>query len=71
LLERERSGGAPPLSAAEFNAHIDEMFSGYGSSLRVFTDAELDAARRRMVEMHREWAAVAPGKTFDLTFERK
>jgi hypothetical protein len=70
LLERERSGGAPPLSAAEFNAQIEEMFSGDEGSPRVFTDAELNAARNRMAEIHREWAAVDSGKTFDLTFER-
>src|SRR5262245_28427198 len=44
LLERERVGGIQPLSAAEFNAQMEQMLANDDPSvLREFSDAELAA----------------------------
>lgn len=68
LLDRERIGGAAPLSAEEFNAQIGEM-AGTGQG-RLLTDAQLNEVRSRIEELHRQWAAIPSGATFDLTFDR-
>lgn len=71
LLDRERVGGAPPLSAAEFNAHIAQFVANDGlDAPPAFTEIELAAVRQRIETLHRQWAAVSPGSSFELTFDR-
>jgi hypothetical protein len=68
LLERERSGGAEPLPAAAFNAALERMM---GSPLkRTFSDLQLNAVRKRIAALHRQWAATPPDWALDLTFDR-
>lgn len=71
LFDRERAGGAQPLSADEFNAQL----AGTTAARRMesapsFTDAQLDAVRARVDALHGEWAALAPGATLELAFDR-
>jgi hypothetical protein len=71
LLDRERVGGAPPLSAAEFNAQIAQFVANDGlDAPRAFTEIELAAVRQRIETLHRQWAVVSPGSSFELTFDR-
>jgi hypothetical protein len=68
LFAGERSGGAEPLPAAEFNALIEQM-----TGLRLphqFTDSELNATRSRIDALHQQWAAVAAGSSMELIFDR-
>ncbi len=67
LLDGERSGGAPPLSAAQFNALIDEMI-GIDPNRSRLSDSQLTAVRDRIEELHQQWAGVPPGSSLDLTF---
>ena len=68
LLDRERSGGAAPLTAAAFNAALEEVT---GLPLkRTFSDLQLTATRDRIAALHRQWAATPPGTTMDLIFDR-
>jgi len=69
LLERERAGGAPPLSASEFNAQIDTML-GTDPERPSFTDAQLMNVRNRTQELHSQWARIPIGSTLELTFSR-
>jgi hypothetical protein len=70
LLDRERVGGAPPLTAAEVNAHLAEIAAGGRAAQRTLSDAELDAVRQRSDALHTAWAHTAPGSTLELTFVR-
>jgi hypothetical protein len=71
LLDRERVGGGLPLSAAEFNAHIAQFVANDGlDAPRAFTEIELAAVRQRIETLHRQWAALPPGSSFELTFDR-
>jgi len=68
LIDRERSGGAEPLTAAAFNEELEKMT---GLAVKpAFTDVQLTAARNRIAALHRQWAATPPGGTLDLTFDR-
>jgi hypothetical protein len=69
LLERERAGGAPPLSASEFNAQLDAMI-GTEPDRPSFTDAQLKNVRNRTEELHNQWAAISAGSTLELIFSR-
>lgn len=69
LFERERAGGAPPLSASEFNAQIDTMM-GTDPDRSAFTDAQLTNVRNRTEELHNQWAGIPVGSTLELTFNR-
>ena len=66
LFDRERVGGAAPLSAAEFAAHLATA----GLPDPGLGDAQLDAARARIDALHGAWAALAPGATLELPFDR-
>jgi hypothetical protein len=68
LLQTEGAGG-PALSAAEFNAMIDQML-GADPARPPLTDAQLDRVRNRTLELHGQWAAIPAGSTFELTFSR-
>lgn len=68
LIERERVGGAAPLSAVEFGARLREMCAGSGiEAPREITDAELESVRKRVDELHSAWAALAEGAALELT----
>lgn len=69
LFERERVGGASPLSASEFNAQIDAMI-GTDAHRPSFTDYQLMNVRNRIQELHSQWAAIPVGSTLELTFSR-
>ena len=69
LFERERVGGALPLSASEFNAQIDAMI-GTDPERPKFTDTKLTAVRNRTEELHKQWAGIPVGSTLELTFNR-
>src|SRR5262245_3841928 len=71
LFDRERSGGAPPLRATEFNALLEEVVAAAPLEFRCsLTDEELTAVRQRIGMLHDEWAALPPGSSLDLTFDR-
>jgi hypothetical protein len=67
LFDRERAGGAAPLSAVEFNAQMKEM-AGPEAARLPLTEAQLSAVRSRIEELHRQWIAVPAGSTYELTF---
>jgi len=69
LLDRERAGGAAILSAAEFNAHIDDM-TGKDPRQPRFSDAQLINVRDRIAQLHRQWAALPAGSALELAFDR-
>ena len=60
LFERERMGGASPLSPDEFSANL-ELLASAGQINRppAFTTEQLDRVRRRIAELHDTWAASA------------
>ena len=71
LFDRERVGGAQPMSAAEFNAHVERLFAtGRIHAAPVFTDVQLVAVRARIDALHSEWAALVAGATLELHFDR-
>jgi hypothetical protein len=69
LFERERSGGALPLSEAGFNEQLTAVL-GTGSVPcgRSFTQEELAEVRARIEELHARWAATPAGGTMELRF---
>jgi len=69
LLDRERSGGAPALSAAEFNAQLDEM-AGIDPQRPRLTDTQLTRVRNRIEELHSQWNGIPAGSALDLAFSR-
>ena len=71
LFDRERIGGASLLTAAEFNALVEQLVAtGRIRVARAFTDAELTATRQRIDALHQQWATVAPGGALELSFDR-
>jgi hypothetical protein len=70
MLDRERVGGAPPLTAAEVREEL-RMHAGAGGigAVPEITDAQLDAVRARRRELHDGWARLAPGETLELRFD--
>jgi hypothetical protein len=69
LLDRERVGGAPPLTADEFNGILAGLAAdGRISSPPVVTDAMLDGARTRISALYDELAALQPGASMELSF---
>jgi hypothetical protein len=69
LFDRERSGGAEPLSGALFSSQIEQMT---GQPLaRAFTDRELHSVRERIAALHQQWVAIPQGSSLELTFDRK
>lgn len=69
LFDTERAGGAPPLTADEFNGILADLASSdrIGSPPAV-TDAELQAVRDRIAELYAALAGLQPGETLELTF---
>ena len=71
LLDRERVGGAAPLSAAEFNAQVEQfVVNDHLDASRTFSDAELAAVRQRIKALQSQWAEVPSGSSFELAFDR-
>jgi hypothetical protein len=71
LLDRERVGGASPLSAAEFNAQVAEFVANDQlDATRVLSEVELMAVRQRIQALQNQWADVPPGSSFELVFDR-
>ena len=68
LFDRERIGGAAPLSAAEFAGHL--ATAGLVVPPPGLDDAQLAATRARIDALHDEWAALPAGGTLELPFER-
>jgi hypothetical protein len=66
MFDRERVGGAAPLSAEEFRAQLALA----GQPPPALTDAQLAAARARIDALHGEWAALTPGATLELAYDR-
>src|SRR5262249_42752559 len=64
LFERERAGGALPLSASEFNAQIDAMI-GTKPDRPSFTDAQLTNVRNRTEELHTQWTGIPGGSMLE------
>jgi hypothetical protein len=69
LFERERAGGASPLSAEDFNAQI-QVILGTDPKRSRFTDAQLSQARHHTEELHTQWTQIPAGATLDLIFSR-
>jgi hypothetical protein len=70
LFDRERVGGAPELTAAEFNTLVAQLVEMKRIQVgRTFTDAELRATRQRIRELHQQWAELALGSALELRFE--
>ena len=70
LLDRERVGGAPPLTAEEFNVILAELAAA--NRLRhapTVTDRQLAAVRSRISELYDELATLQPGASMELSFE--
>jgi hypothetical protein len=71
LLDRERVGGASPLSAAEFNAQVAEFVANDQlDATRILSEVELMAVRQRIQALQSQWAEVPPGSSFELVFDR-
>jgi len=68
LLTQERVGLAKQLSAAEFNAQLDQMIGQ--PAKHPLSDVELGAVRNRVSSLFREWAATPPGGMLELSFDR-
>jgi hypothetical protein len=69
LFDRERVGGAAPLSAREFAEQL--ALAGLPAAPPALTDAQLAATRARIDELHDAWAALAPDGTLELAFDRR
>ncbi|HYW10972.1 MAG TPA: hypothetical protein VE871_03420 [Longimicrobium sp.] len=67
LLDRERMGGAAPLTAAELRAQLQEHAAT--GPVPAITDVQLDAVRTRASGLHGAWAALPPGETLEVRFE--
>jgi hypothetical protein len=73
LFDRERSGTVAVLTAAEFNDLLNQMagdIAGGDPACKPLTDAQLINVRNRIDELHRQWAAIPPDSTMELTFDR-
>lgn len=69
LLDRERVGGASPMPAIEFNGYLRRLVASENLAQPLeLSDAQLDAVRRRVNELHDQWSALPPGETLMLQF---
>jgi hypothetical protein len=71
LFDRERIGGAQPMTAAEFNAQLSSLATERGlAKAPAFTDAQLVAVRARMDQLQARYAELPPDATLALDFDR-
>lgn len=69
LLDRERSGGAPPLSAADLRAQLANLHpQGTSGIVDALTDERLSAIRDLVDELHTRW--IETGTEMELAFDR-
>lgn len=70
LLDLERAGGAK-WTAAELNEQAAGFATARGwPAPRLLTDAALAGIRTRLRELFALWAALAPGATREISFDR-
>lgn len=70
LLDLERAGGTE-WTAAELNEQAAGFATDRGwPAPRLLTDAGLAGVRRRLGELFALWAALAPGATLEISFDR-
>lgn len=70
LFDRERVGGAPPLTAGEFNGILSELAaSSRLSGAPTVTEAQLAATRSKISELYDQLASLQPGTAMELSFE--
>ena len=68
LFDRERDGTVPRWSAADFNQQLALRADEAGFPLpSPFIDAQLDAVRERIAELHARWRALPPDGTLELS----
>lgn len=72
LLERERSGGADPMTAVEVQTHLAlHVVTGELGYVPALTDAQLNTARGRIADLHATWAShAAAGDPLVLRFRQ-
>ena len=71
LFDRERVGGAPPMTAEEMHAHLDSL--GVSSQFREvspLTEETLNAVRAARERLFDAWGVTQPERPFELTFDR-
>jgi hypothetical protein len=69
LLDRERIGGAPPLTAAEISAHLAQLPEPVAAgAVDSLTDERLQAIRVLTEQLHAAWAAAETD--MELAFDR-
>lgn len=69
LLDRERIGGATPLSSSEIRAELDKLLPhGTNGISDALTDERLTAIRALVNELHAKWAATE--SQMELAFDR-
>ena len=67
LFDRERDGTVPRWSASEFAEQLAlRADEARFSPPAPYTDAQLDAARARIAELHARWRELPPGGTLEL-----
>lgn len=71
FIDLERTGH--PMTAAECNAQIKELFAGAALAPSSFAldDAQLAAIRARRDELFAEWGATRPGDSLEVPFTRR
>lgn len=69
LFDRERVGGAPALTAKEFNGILQELVdSGNITSPPVVTEDQLQTVRARLSELYDTLSSLQPGSAMELDF---
>ena len=70
LLDRERIGGAPALTASEFNQMLRDVMSAQDTdAVLVLTEDELNAVRAARSELYDRVAALQPEDSMELIFD--
>jgi len=72
LLDRERVGGAPPLTASEFSGILAELAQSdriTSNSLPEVTDAQLNAVRARISDLYDRLSSLPAGSSLQLSFD--
>jgi len=71
LLDRERVGGAQPLTAAEFNEQLRHMAATNDILVGTeFTELELMTTRKPIRDLQHRWASVSTATALELAFNQ-